>query len=111
MTPSFFATLPEPPYYCVVFASRRTDVDGGYEAMAGYMVERAALQPGYLGVESVRDAEGNGITVSYWESLEAIAAWKADAHHRAAKEQGKAVWYERYELRIARVERAYGTAA
>ena len=107
MTNSLFAKLPEPPYYSVIFSSLRTAGDDGYGHMADRMVELASEQPGYLGVESVRGADGFGITVSYWSSLEAIAAWKSVAEHRIAQETGKARWYEHYEVRIARVERAY----
>ncbi|MBC9071990.1 antibiotic biosynthesis monooxygenase [Thauera sp. CAU 1555] len=103
-----FATTPEPPYYAVVFSSRRTPGDHGYEQTAQRMVELAARQPGFLGVESARGEDGFGITVSYWASTEAIAAWKADMEHAAAQAKGRAQWYEHYELRIARVERAYG---
>lgn len=104
-----FAKLPAPPYYSVIFSSRRTDSDAdGYGAMAERMMQLAAEQPGYLGVESARGADGFGITVSYWESLAAIAVWKAQAEHRAAQEQGKREWYLDYQLRIAKVEMAYG---
>ncbi|MFZ3174714.1 MAG: antibiotic biosynthesis monooxygenase [Thiobacillus sp.] len=102
-----FANTPEPPYYAVVFSSQRTDGDNGYGQMAARMVELAARQPGFIGVESVRGDDGFGITVSYWKSGEAIAAWKADVEHLAAQEMGKRAWYEHYELRIAKVERAY----
>ena len=71
------------------------------------MVELAAQQPGFLGVETVRDADGFGITVSYWESEEAIRNWKRHAEHTAARDRGRKEWYEHFELRIARVERAY----
>lgn len=64
------AQTPEPPYYAVVFTSLRAEGDQGYGAMAGRMLELAAMQPGFLGVESARD--GVGITVSYWANLEAI---------------------------------------
>ena len=111
MTHPAFARLPEPPYYTVIFSSRRTPGDQGYERMAGRMAELAARQPGYLGMESARDADGFGITVSYWASLESIAAWKAVAEHRVAQEYGRTRWYEHYEVRIARVERAYGHQA
>ncbi|EJL94620.1 putative enzyme involved in biosynthesis of extracellular polysaccharides [Herbaspirillum sp. CF444] len=107
MTSPPFATLPAPPYYSVIFSSLRTAGDDGYGHMADRMVELASEQAGYLGVESVRGADGFGITVSYWSSLEAIAAWKSVAEHRIAQETGKARWYEHYEVRIARVERAY----
>lgn len=75
--------------------------------MSDRMAELASGQPGYLGIESARGTDGFGITVSYWASLEAIAAWKSHAEHRIAQETGKTLWYEHYELRIARVERAY----
>jgi heme-degrading monooxygenase HmoA len=71
------------------------------------MVELAAMQPGFLGIESVRDADGFGITVSYWASTDAIARWKANAEHVAAQEMGRRAWYAHYELRVAKVERAY----
>jgi heme-degrading monooxygenase HmoA len=104
--PSTFARTPEPPYYAVIFTSQRTDVDDAYGAMADRMVELASQQPGFLGVESARDAGGLGITVSYWSSLEAIAAWKAHAEHRVAQASGRRKWYAHFELRVARVERA-----
>lgn len=107
MTTSSFAILPEPPYYSVIFSSQRTPGENGYGLMADRMVELAAEQPGYLGVESVRGIDGFGITVSYWASLDAIAAWRSHAEHRIAQESGKTQWYEHYELRIACVERAY----
>lgn len=108
MTSSSFAKLPEPPYYSVIFSSLRTPGENGYGHMAERMVELASGQPGYLGVESVRASDGFGITVSYWASLEAIADWRSNAEHRIAQEGGKTLWYEHYELRVARVEHAYG---
>jgi heme-degrading monooxygenase HmoA len=105
---SAFAKTPEPPYYAVVFSSQRAEGDDGYDKMAQRMVELAATQPGFLGVESVRGTDGFGITVSYWASADAIANWKADIEHLAAQEMGKRIWYAHYELRVAKVERAYG---
>lgn len=100
------ATTPAPPYYAVIFTSLRTDIEAGYADMADRMVELAAEQPGYLGIESARS--GLGITVSYWESLEAIRAWKAHAEHRLAQERGRSDWYSAYRTRICKVEREYG---
>jgi heme-degrading monooxygenase HmoA len=103
------AQTPEPPYYAVIFSSRRTEGDHGYAKMADRMLELASVQPGFLGFESTRDASGFGITVSYWSSEEAIAAWYANPEHRAAQEAGKRLWYLDYQVRIAKVERAYGS--
>ncbi len=102
------AGTPEPPYYAVIFTSLRTGGDRGYDAMAEHMMELAAQQPGFLGVETVRGADGLGITVSYWTSEDAIKNWKANAEHRVAQEAGIQKWYADYRLRIAKVERAYG---
>ena len=98
----------EPPYYAVVFSSQRTDGDHGYAAMADRMVELARQQPGFLGVESARGADGFGITVSYWASEADIAAWKQQTEHLVAQTLGRERWYAQYSLRVARVERAYG---
>lgn len=99
---------PAPPYYAVIFTSQRTEVDKGYGLMADRMVELAAQQPGYLGVESTRGEDGLGITVSYWKDEASIKAWKANAQHQVAQETGKKVWYADYMLRVAKVERVYG---
>ena len=106
--PVSFAKKPKPPYYAVIFTSQRTEGDRGYGHMAERMVELAANQPGFLGVESVRGLDGFGITVSYWSSEEAIAAWKAHMDHKPAQEAGKRVWYANYQIRVAKVERDYG---
>lgn len=106
---TLFAKLPEPPYYAVIFSNQRaTGVhDDGYSDMAQRMAELAAQQPGYLGAESTRDDNGFGITVSYWQDEASIALWKKNAEHVLARQAGNARWYEHFETRVARVERAY----
>jgi len=96
---------PEPPYWAALFTSQRTDGDQGYGAMAERMVALAREQPGFLGVESVRDHTGLGITISYWRDEDSIRRWKAVAEHRAAQELGKSRWYADFALRVAKVER------
>ena len=103
------AKLPKPPYYAVIFPNqRRDDGDRGYGAMADRMVALAASMPGYLGIESVRGADGFGITVSYWKDEAAIRNWRENAEHAEARRLGRAQWYADFELRVAKVERAYG---
>ncbi len=95
----------KPPYYAVIFSNTRTSVNEGYSEMAAEMEALAKKQPGYLGFESARD--GLGISVSYWESLEAIAAWKAVSEHEFAQKEGRRIWYSWYKVRICKVEREY----
>jgi len=97
------------PYYAVIFSSVSSQNQSGYAETAKRMDELAAEQPGYLGIESVH-AAGESITVSFWESEDAIAAWKADAEHTIARETGRRRWYDSYVLRVAKVEREYDWA-
>lgn len=102
-----FALDLKPPYYAVIFASMRTPGDQGYEDTAHRMAQLATTMPGYLGIESARSADGFGITVSYWRDEASIAQWKRQMDHAMAQERGKREWYQHYELRVAKVERAY----
>lgn len=107
-----FAETPEPPYYAVIFTSLRNRQDMEcYGTMAEAMDRLARAQPGFLGLESARDPDGFGITVSYWTNEAAITAWKADARHLVAQTRGKTAWYVHYHLRVARVDRAYSGPA
>jgi heme-degrading monooxygenase HmoA len=99
------AKPPAPPYWAVIFTSKRTEGDHGYGAMAEAMAELAARQPGYLGMESAH--EKVGITVSYWRDLASISAWKGELKHLAAQKLGREKWYRAYTVRVARVERDY----
>lgn len=100
------AKTPAPPYYAVIFTSVRTEGDNGYAEMADRMAELAAQQPGYLGIESARNEVG--ITISYWESLDAIRHWKANIEHLVAQRLGREKWYSAYKTRVCLVERDYG---
>ena len=105
---SRFASTPLPPYYAVMFSSLRKGTDDkGYHQMADLMDSLSRQMPGYLGVESSRDSEGFGLTISFWQSEAAILAWREHAIHLLAQQAGRDHWYEHYELRVAKVERAY----
>lgn len=96
-----------PPYWAVVFTSTRTPNDPeGYAKASARMLELAREQPGFLGVESARGDDGVGITISYWSSLEAVAAWRAHPEHLEVQARGRGQWYADFDLRVARVESA-----
>ncbi len=100
------AKTPQPPYYAVIFTSVQSQDTDGYATMAAKMINLAQQQDGFLGVESARDELG--ITVSYWESLEAIKNWKLHIEHTEARNNGRARWYSQFTVRICKVERVYG---
>lgn len=101
---SNIANTPKPPYYAVIFTSVRTEGDNGYAEAAKRILDIARQQPGFLGYETAR--QDIGISVSYWESLEAIQAWKAHPEHRKVQEM-EAVWYGESRVRVSKVERDY----
>lgn len=103
--PSPFAQTPKPPYYAVIFTSvlGERDLDN-YAAELTKILEIAVEQPGYLGIESTRGADGTGITIVYYDSLDAIDNWRRNADHARVKAGGRKTWYDAYKLRIARVE-------
>ena len=105
MTEQRLTTLPEPPYYAVIFTSVLSDDNAGYEPVAERMMALAAQQPGFLGVESAR--EQVGITVSYWKDEASIRQWQTHSEHQLAQQLGKERWYATYALQVARVERSY----
>lgn len=96
-----------PPYYAVIFSSLKSSDDEGYVEMLGVVENTAKKQEGFLGIESARGIDGYGITVSYWKDLDSIEDWKNNIIHIKAKELGKQKWYERYSLKIAKVEIEY----
>jgi len=96
-----------PACFAVIFTSTRTEGDNGYAAAAQRMVELARDQPGFLGMESVRGADGIGITVSYWQSEAAILAWRDHPEHRAIQARGRSQWYSEFSTRVCRIEREY----
>jgi heme-degrading monooxygenase HmoA len=88
MRKSPFARTPKPPYYAVILTSQQSRNTEGYDAMADEMMRLASEQSGFLGIESVRNDDGTGVTISYWESEKNIANWKTNSDHLAAQEMG-----------------------
>jgi heme-degrading monooxygenase HmoA len=104
------AKTPEAPYWAVIFTSLRSErEEDAYGETAARMEQLAAGQEGFLGIESVRDADGFGITVSYWRDEAAMKTWKRNAEHLVAQRRGREDWYRAFRVRVCRVERDYGT--
>ena len=95
----------EPPYYAVIFTSVQTKEMEGYNQMSTLMENLAKKHPGFLGIEHARSEIG--ITISYWDSLEAIKNWKEDINHKEAQLKGREQWYNWYKVRICKVEHTY----
>lgn len=92
----------------MIFIARRTGGDeAGYADAAAAMDSLAARQTGYVGMDSVRGADGLGITVSYWASDADAKAWRDHPDHAAIRDAGRDRWYAHYSLHVAEVTRSY----
>lgn len=92
----------------VIFVSQRNaEDDRGYADAAVAMDALAAEQPGYRGISSARDADGFGITVSYWADEASAKAWRDHPDHARIRAAGRARWYDSYEVVVAGVTRDY----
>lgn len=92
-------------YYAVIFTSTHSENTESYDDMANKMEALAKTQDGFLGIESARNSIG--ITVSYWQSLDAIKSWKQQTDHLVAQQKGRKDWYSWYKVRVCKVEREY----
>ncbi|GLZ41902.1 antibiotic biosynthesis monooxygenase [Actinokineospora sp. NBRC 105648] len=108
MTTMDLAVTPDPPYYAVIFSSLLSPHDQGYAEAATRMMDLVQSSPGFLAVDSARGDDRLGITVAYFRDEESIRAWRDHVEHTTTRERGRAQWYDAYELRVAKVERAYG---
>jgi heme-degrading monooxygenase HmoA len=96
--------------WAVIFTSEAGADRAGYAEMDAALVETVHRQPGFCGVESIGDAT-RSITVSYWDSEEAIRAWRDHAEHRVAQSEGRSRWYSCYHIEVCRIERRYAFEA
>lgn len=93
-------------HYAVIFTAEMAADVVGYAGTAERMNDLVQQQPGYMG--KYHRMEGNReITISYWENLEAVKAWKAHPEHRAAQELGRSKWYADYQVQLVRIDRFY----
>ncbi|MEU5633165.1 antibiotic biosynthesis monooxygenase family protein [Streptomyces rishiriensis] len=98
----------EPPYYVAVFTALRTEDQSGYSETNARMEDLVKEVPGFLGMDHAQTPGGLGITVAYFRDADALTQWRSDAEHRAAQNRGRAEWYQRYTLHVAKVERSHG---
>ncbi|KAK9366808.1 hypothetical protein V1509DRAFT_628581 [Lipomyces kononenkoae] len=96
-----------PPYYSVIFTSLLPEHTKEYGETSDKIYELAQTQRGFLAMDSVRDAAGHGVTISYWRTEDDVIKFRKIAEHRHAQQSGRNTFYERYEVRVAKVEKEY----
>ena len=96
--------------YAVIFRSKRQDANHElYYQHDGKLEEKIKSLPGYINHFGIRHPETRaGVTVAYFDSLDAIDSWRKDAEHMDAKKLAKSDFYENYSVEITEVIDQYG---
>ncbi len=99
----FLAVYPEAEYV-VVFTSQAAHKDAEYMRLNSELEEIVSRLEGFLGMQSL-SKDGQGISLSYWASSEAIAEWRNQEQHKLAKSKSSA-WYEFWSSYICKIEKS-----
>ena len=92
--------------YAVIFRARLNKTDQTYRDTASRLRELAMNRYGCIDFISMTEGDRE-IAISYWASMDEIAAWKQDAEHQQAQHLGRTKWYRSYSVQILRVEHEY----
>lgn len=95
--------------YAVIFRSLRTShSDDLYQEYSEKMEELVKSIDGYIGHHGQRDPKTRlGITISYFDSREAIKKWREHPDHVATQELGRTTFYLWYEVKVVEVQQMY----
>ena len=96
--------------HIVVFEFMLKDnVRDRYFELAAQMREQVEQQPGFISIERFESLNDPAkvVSISSWESDEAIKAWKKNLQHREAQNEGKDSIFASFRLRVAEVIRDY----
>jgi heme-degrading monooxygenase HmoA len=90
----------------VVFRNRLRGANPpGYESVAERMVELARQQPGFRAIKTFSAEDGERVTISEFDSLQAVDAWRANLEHLEAQRRGRAEFYAEYSLQTCELVR------
>jgi heme-degrading monooxygenase HmoA len=90
----------------VIFRSRLRQPAADYAETSERMLTLARQQPGFLDYVSVRDEDGQGLTITFWKDAGSVQAWRDHLEHAAARRRGRRDWYLDYDLCVATVHRS-----
>jgi heme-degrading monooxygenase HmoA len=92
--------------YAVIFTAEIGELDAQYTEMAELLRKRAIEVYGCIEFRALTEGKQE-IAISYWRTLEDIAAWRGDAMHKKAQQLGAERWYADYKVEVLRVQHAY----
>ena len=96
--------------YLVLFeVFPHNDQKDRYFELAAQLRETLHQQPGFVHVERFQSLvdEGKILSISCWETQDAILNWRQHAKHMVVQAEGKERVFASYRLRVAEVTRDY----
>ncbi|WP_353144175.1 antibiotic biosynthesis monooxygenase family protein [Acinetobacter pragensis] len=94
--------------YVVIFKAKIKQFDEHYAQTAQLMREKALTEFHCQHFEALCE-NNQEIALSYWNQLEDIQAWHADAEHIAAQQLGKTQWYAHFSVEVCEIQRCYSS--
>ena len=93
----------------IVFRSRvRPGVDPALFAPIGARMDELARQmPGFVSYKDFAAADGEGVTIVEFESLETLAAWRNHPEHLEAQRAGREQLFAEYQIQVCTPTRSY----
>jgi len=96
--------------YAVIFEVKvKTEGKDEYLAIAAKLKEQLVKIDGFISIERFQSLveQGKILSLSFWESREAIAIWKENLDHLSAQSKGRNEFFSDYRIRIAEVVKDY----
>ena len=97
--------------YVVIFeVSIKVQAQARYLEIAQTLRAEVEQIEGFISIERFSSLTNDGklISVSYWESQNAIDQWRTQSNHQLAQNEGRQQLFSDYRICVARVERDYG---
>jgi heme-degrading monooxygenase HmoA len=92
--------------YAVIFKARINRLDDEYQVTAEKMRALAIKEYACRDFVSVTESDYE-ISISYWDSLDDIQAWRENPDHLKAQSLGASRWYRSIEIEVVELIRNY----
>ena len=80
-----------------------------YFKLGAVLKEELQKMPGFINVERFASVnnEGKFLSLSFWESEEAVAGWRNQVNHRAGQKRGYDTLFDHYRISVGEIVREY----
>jgi len=73
---------------------------GELESLHGRMLHHVRGIPGFISVKDFAAADGEGVAIAEFESIESLDAWRDHPEHRLAQRRGREELFSEYRILV-----------